>query len=81
LLFDKECKGVISREEVMAVVAENGQKDFSSMSVLSQVKTSHASVAGGAILPRESVRGTQTFDSRFLHQCHSAAHFGGRHGG
>lgn len=38
LLFDKECKGVISRQEVMTVVAENGQKDSSSMSILSQVE-------------------------------------------
>ncbi|CAM9932232.1 unnamed protein product, partial [Ectocarpus sp. 13 AM-2016] len=36
LLFDKECKGVISREQVMIVVAENGQKDEGSMSILSQ---------------------------------------------
>lgn len=37
LLFDKECKGVISREEVTVVVAENGQKDAGSMNILSQV--------------------------------------------
>lgn len=37
LLFDKDCKGVISREEVMVVVAENGQKDAGSMNILSQV--------------------------------------------
>eukprot|EP00903_Cladosiphon_okamuranus_P012072 g11333.t1 len=36
LLFDKDCKGVISREEVTAVVAENGQKDVGSMNILSQ---------------------------------------------
>ncbi|CAM9839615.1 unnamed protein product, partial [Laminaria digitata] len=36
LLFDKECKGVISREQVMFVVAENGQQDAGSMSILSQ---------------------------------------------
>ncbi|CAN0330377.1 unnamed protein product [Pylaiella littoralis] len=36
LLFDKDCKGVISRQEVMVVVAENGQRDTGSMSVLSQ---------------------------------------------
>ncbi|CAN0293544.1 unnamed protein product, partial [Scytosiphon promiscuus] len=36
LLFDKECTGVISRDQVMIVVAENGQKDAGSMSILSQ---------------------------------------------
>eukprot|EP00752_Nemacystus_decipiens_P011767 g10443.t1 len=36
LLFDKDCKGVISREQVMVVVAENGQKDVGSMNILSQ---------------------------------------------
>ncbi|CAM9343452.1 unnamed protein product, partial [Hapterophycus canaliculatus] len=36
LLFDKDCKGVISRDQVMIVVAENGQKDAGSMSILSQ---------------------------------------------
>ena len=39
LLFDKDCKGIISRQEVTAVVAENGQKDAGSMGILSQVYT------------------------------------------
>ncbi|CAN0276457.1 unnamed protein product [Ascophyllum nodosum] len=36
LLFDKTCKGVISREEVMVVISETGQHDTGSMSILSQ---------------------------------------------
>ncbi len=55
LLFDKECKGLISREEVMAVVAENGQKDVGSMSILSQVTTTRVCY-GGPILLLDGVR-------------------------